>query len=129
MAVGLRAIQDRSAREATPIVMEGVHVIPTHLPHKAEVIQVPMIVVLEDEEVHRSRFLLRERETRHRRRRERYLSHFREIRWMQEYLLDLAREAGIPVIPGEDHDKAVEKGLEVLVERVAAVYPLLEAEG
>ena len=127
VAVGLRAIQDRSAREATPIVMEGVHVIPTHLPHKAEVIQVPMIVVLEDEEVHRSRFLLRERETRHRRRRERYLRHFREIRWMQEYLIDLAREAGIPVIPGEDHDKAVEKGLEVLVERVAAVQPLSEA--
>jgi len=127
VAVGLRAIQDRSAREATPIVMEGVHVVPTHLPHQSEVIQVPMIVVLEDEEVHRSRFLLRERETRHRRRRERYLRHFREIRWMQEYLVDLAREAGIPVIPGEDHDKAVEKGLEVLVERVAEVYPLLEA--
>jgi len=126
VAVGLRAIQERSAREATPIVMEGVHVLPTHLPHKSEVIQVPMIVVLEDEEVHRSRFLLRERETGARRRRERYLRHFREIRWMQEYLVDLAREAGIPIIPGEDHDKAVEKGLEVLVERVAEAYPLSE---
>ena len=129
VAVGLRAIQERSAREATPIVMEGVHVLPTHLPHRSEVIQVPMIVVLEDEEVHRSRFLLRERETGARRRRDRYLRHFREIRWMQEYLVDLAREAGIPIIPGEDHDKAVEKGLEVLVERVAEAYPRLEVAG
>ncbi len=129
VAVGLRAIQERSAREATPIVMEGVHVVPTHLPHQEGVIQVPMIVVLEDEGVHRSRFLLRERETGARRRRDRYLRHFREIRWMQEYLVDLAREAGIPIIPGEDHDKAVEKGLEVLVERVAEAYPRLEVAG
>jgi len=124
VAVGLRAIQERSAREATPIVMEGVHVLPTHLPRLEEAIAVPMIVVLRDEEVHRSRFLLRERETGRRRRRERYLKHFREIRWMQDYLIELAEEAGIPIIPGEDHDKAVEKGLEVLVERVLEVYPV-----
>ena len=126
VAVGLRAIQERSAREATPIVMEGVHVVPTHLAHQPEVIQVPMIVVLRDEEVHRARFLLRERETGRRRSRERYLKHFREIRWMQDYLIELAEEAGIPIIPGEDHDKAVEKGLEVLAERVAEAYPLSE---
>ncbi len=126
VAVGLRAIQERSAREATPIVMEGVHVLPTHLPHREEVIAVPMIVALKDEAVHRSRFLLRERETGKKRRRERYLRHFQEIRWMQEYLVELAGEAGIPVIPGEDHDKAVEKGLEVLTRRIAEAYPLGE---
>jgi len=126
VAVGLRAIQERSAREATPIVMEGVHVLPTHLPHREEAITVPMIVALEDEEVHRSRFLLRERETGQKRRRDRYLRHFREIRWIQEYLVELAEEAGIAVIPGEDHDKAVEKGLEVLTRRITEAYPLDE---
>ena len=129
VAVGLRAIQERSARESTPIVMEGVHVIPTHLPECRGVIQVAMIVVLTDEETHRSRFLLRERETSKKRRRERYLRHFREIRWMQDYLIELAEETGIPVIPGEDHDKAVEKGLEVLVEKVSKVYPEGEVVG
>ncbi len=128
VAVGLRAIQARSAREATSMVMEGVHVLPHQLDHPDQdsVIQVPMIVVLTDEEVHRSRFLLRERETGKKRSRARYLRHFQEIRWIQDYLLEIAEAAGIPIIPGESHDKAVEKGLEVLVERLANVPPLRE---
>ena len=126
VAVGLRAIQERSAREATSLVMEGVHVVPPQLAHayKDAVIEVPMIVVLEDEETHRSRFLYRERETGAKRPKERYLKHFQEIRWIQEYLIELAEATGIPVIPGEDHDKAVEKGLEVIAERIAGVGPL-----
>jgi len=117
VAVGLRAIQERSALEGTSIVLEGVHVVPRYLdhPYRERVLTVPMLVVLQDEKLHRDRFLLRDRETAHARPQEKYLVHFAEIRLIQEHLLLWAREEGVPVIPGEDLDEAVEKALEVLV--------------
>jgi 2-phosphoglycerate kinase len=117
VAVGLRAIQERSALEGTSIVLEGVHVVPRYLehPHKDRVLTVPMLVVLQDEKLHRDRFLLRDRETGHARQKEKYLAHFAEIRLIQDHLLLWAQEEGIPTIPGEDLDEAVEKALEVLV--------------
>lgn len=124
VAVGLRAIQERSALEGTSLVLEGVHVVPRFLdhPHKGRVLTVPMLVVLQDEKLHRDRFLLRDRETGHARPQEKYLAHFPEIRLIQERLLRFAEEEGVPVIPGEDLDEAVEKALEVLV-------TYLEAQG
>ncbi|GAB5601618.1 2-phosphoglycerate kinase [Thermus sp. FJN-A] len=124
VAVGLRAIQERSALEGTSIVLEGVHVVPRYLdhPYRDRVLTVPMLVVLQDEGLHRDRFLLRDRETGHARPREKYLAHFAEIRLIQEHLVLWAQEEGIPVIPGEDLDEAVEKALEVLV-------AYLEAQG
>ncbi|WP_117238220.1 ATP cone domain-containing protein [Thermus sediminis] len=117
VAVGLRAIQERSALEGTSIVLEGVHVVPRYLdhPHRQKVTTVPMLVALQDEGLHRDRFLLRDWETGHARPQEKYLTHFAEIRLIQERLLLWAQEEGIPVIPGEDLDEAVEKALEVLV--------------
>ncbi|MDM7324977.1 MAG: 2-phosphoglycerate kinase [Thermus sp.] len=124
VAVGLRAIQERSALEGTSIVLEGVHVVPRYLdhPYRERVLTVPMLVVLKDEKLHWDRFLLRDRETAHARPQEKYLKHFGEIRLIQEHLLRLAREEGTPIIPGEDLDEAVEKALEVLV-------AYLEAQG
>ncbi|TBH20230.1 ATP cone domain-containing protein [Thermus thermamylovorans] len=124
VAVGLRAIQERSALEGTSIVLEGVHVVPRYLdhPYRERVLTVPMLVVLQDERVHRDRFLLRDWETGHARPQEKYLAHFAEIRLIQEHLSRWAREEGVPVIPGEDLDEAVEKALEVLV-------AYLEAQG
>ncbi|WP_038045643.1 ATP cone domain-containing protein [Thermus caliditerrae] len=124
VAVGLRAIQERSALEGTSIVLEGVHVVPRYLdhPYRDKVLTVPMLVALQDEKLHRDRFLLRDRETGHARPQDKYLAHFPEIRLIQEHLLLWAQEEGIPVIPGEDLDEGVEKALEVLV-------AYLEAQG
>ncbi|MCV4939331.1 hypothetical protein OFC17_31610, partial [Escherichia coli] len=60
VAVGLRAVQERAAQERTSLVVEGVHVVPGYMSHQhqSEVIQIPMMLVLEDEEIHRNRFFL-----------------------------------------------------------------------
>lgn len=117
VAVGLRAIQERSALEGTSLVLEGVHVVHRYLdhPYRDRVFTVPMLVVLQDEELHRTRFFLREQETGRARPKEKYLERFGEIRLIQDHLLRWAQEEGIPVIPGEDLDEGVEKALEVLV--------------
>ncbi|HEU4741372.1 MAG TPA: ATP cone domain-containing protein [Meiothermus sp.] len=130
VAVGLRAIQERSAQEHTSVVVEGVHVVPGYLSHpsQSQVIQIPMLMMLEDEEMHRSRFTLRERETQGNRPRGDYLRNFASIRLIQNHLLELAQQTGIPVIPGENLDRAIDRGLEVIVERMQKVYgEVLEA--
>lgn len=124
VAVGLRAIQERSAREKTSLVVEGVHVVPGYMTHQyqIEVIQIPIMLVLEDEELHRDRFALRERETRGSRSSGAYAHHFDQIRLIQQHLVELARGSGIPLIAAENLDKAIDKGLEVIVDRLQEAY-------
>lgn len=124
VAVGLRAIQERSAREKTSLVVEGVHVVPGYMTHQlqSEVIQIPIMLVLEDEELHRDRFALRERETRGSRTSGAYAHHFDQIRLIQQHLVDLARGSGIPLIAAENLDRAIDKGLEVIVNRLQDAY-------
>ena len=124
VAVGLRAIQDRNAQEHTSLVLEGVHVVPGYLSHpwQNEVIQIPMMLVVEDEKLHKDRFTLRERETSGVRSREMYVRNFDKIRLIQSHLLSLAEASGIPVIQGENLDNAVERALEVVLERMQKVY-------
>ncbi len=124
VAVGLRAIQERSAREKTSLVVEGVHVVPGYMTHQyqSEVIQIPIMLVLEDEELHRDRFALRERETRGSRSSGAYAHHFDQIRLIQQHLVELARGSGIPLIAAENLDRAIDKGLEVIVDRLQEAY-------
>ena len=124
VAVGLRAIQERGAQERTSLVVEGVHVVPGYLSHpwQSEVIQIPLMLVVNDETIHRDRFTLREKETQGKRPRTDYLRHFDGIRMIQNHLVELAGSARIPVIPGEDLDQAIEKCLEVIVQRMQEAY-------
>lgn len=117
VAVGLKAIQERAARERTSLVLEGVHVVPGHLDHpsRPSVLQIPMLVVVHDEKLHRDRFLIRDRETGRMRPKEKYLDHFADIRLIQAHLESQAEREGVPLIPGENLDEAVEKALEVIV--------------
>jgi 2-phosphoglycerate kinase len=124
VAVGLRAVQERAAQERTSLVVEGVHVVPGYMSHQhqSEVIQITMMLVLEDEEIHRNRFFLRDRETGGNRAQGGYLRNFEQIRLIQNHLAELAKGAGIPIIPAANLDSAIEKGLEVIVERLQEVY-------
>jgi 2-phosphoglycerate kinase len=81
-----------------------------------------MMLVLEDEEIHRNRFFLRDRETGGNRAQGGYLRNFEQIRLIQNHLAELAKGAGIPIIPAANLDSAIEKGLEVIVERLQEVY-------
>ncbi|MDX2005076.1 MAG: 2-phosphoglycerate kinase [Meiothermus sp.] len=124
VAVGLRAIQERSAQEKTSLIVEGVHVVPGYMSHQhqGDVIQIPMMLILQDEEIHVNRFAIRDRETGGSRGRGSYMQFFREIRLIQEHLQDLARSSGIPIIPAENLDESIEKALEVIVDRLQDAY-------
>lgn len=107
-------IISRTLSEASSLVLEGVHLVPgasmaQDASLDAQVIR--LLLVVEDEESHRDHFAVRERQTASKRLEQAYVRHFREVRLLQDYLMDQARYAGTVIIDATDFDAAVEASL------------------
>ena len=113
VSVGMRAIIDRAIEERTSLVVEGVHMVPGMMgPGKAEVLAtdvlfLPLVVSVRDEELHQSHFLVRERQTSGKRVLARYLKGFRDIRKIQGFILERAATEGTLVVENVSIDDAV----------------------
>ena len=116
----LTAIVERNVYEATSIVMEGVQLVPGVPPTRdvegATVI--PIVLSVDDEEDHLKHFAAREGQTGKQRAQQNYLDHFAEIRIIQEYLLEQAQRHGVRVIDASDFDKAVERCIDHVLDRL-----------
>lgn len=110
VAVGAQALIDRSIAEGTDIIIEGAHLVPGFLEgvESGDAVIVPLLVTIEDEELHRSHFYLRSREPRGRSG-DRYLAAFKKIRLIQKYMIDSALMRGVPVVEHEDLDNTLSK--------------------
>lgn len=108
------AIIERNITEATSLVLEGAHLVPGIAPSRTfpDATVVTVMLVVPDEEDHRSNFAVREGQTRRRRLRQPYLEHFSEIRILQDYIKEQADLDGVPAIAATDFDAAVEKTVE-----------------
>jgi 2-phosphoglycerate kinase len=110
LGTALTAIISRSIREATSLVMEGVHLVPGIVPgvdfEGATVFEAVLVVT--DEAEHKKHFLLREGQTKYRRR-DVYLEHFGEIRTLQSFINARAEQEGVPVVESADVDRAVDR--------------------
>src|SRR5207237_8746730 len=96
VAVGIEALIQRAVDEGTDLIVEGAHVVPGFLDEKrfhGGAVIVPMLVTVDDEESHRSHFLLRAHESRNRPS-DRYLDFFDNIRKLQKYLKSMAMQHG-----------------------------------
>lgn len=114
LATAVTAIIERSLHENMALVMEGIHLVPGLSPRSQfeGALVVELMLMVEDEDSHRNHFGLRERQTNDRREQDIYLDHFREIRILQEYLLDRAVTERVPVVDATDFDHAIEKAME-----------------
>lgn len=123
LGTALAAIVERNLGEATSLVMEGIHLVPGVSPavNFERAVVVELVFAVEDEESHRRHFGLRERQTDERRLQQTYLDHFEEIRILQDYITERARQAGAPVIEATDFDQAIEKAMEHILNSVLAV--------
>jgi 2-phosphoglycerate kinase len=110
----LTGIINRTLDEAASLVMEGIHLVPgVSVRNKfAGAAVVQLVLVVEDEEDHRNHFALREQQTNDRRLQEAYLNHFREVRFLQDFLIQQAKAEGVAVIDATDLDQAVDAALE-----------------
>lgn len=117
VTTGVKALIDRSVIEGDSLVLEGVHLVPGYIEPRqfrnARVVQ--LVITVEDEDAHRSHFYIREVQTDGTRPFERYRANFGSIRLLGDYVEDLAREHGTPVIVSHQLDKTIADVIEHIV--------------
>jgi 2-phosphoglycerate kinase len=138
VAVGLRALIERAAVEGTSMIIEGAHVVPGFLDvarFVERVLAIPVVITVEEEEVHRKHFAVRSTDSAARPF-DRYLDNFDNIRRVQKYIKSQALSHGWPVVPSYSLDQTMGAVIDLVVERVTRrlegesdLPPVLEKEG
>lgn len=116
VAVGVRAIIRRAAREASSMVIEGTHLVPPfrhYLPADASVIMAGLLLAVPSEKSHAKRFPRRAALARDRAAQD-YLDAFQSVRWIHDELLSEAEESDELVVAGGTLDDNVDQAIEVL---------------
>jgi 2-phosphoglycerate kinase len=121
VAVGIGALVERAAVEGTSIVIEGAHVVPGFFDleaYEGRVLGVPLVVTVDDEDLHRSHFAVRSTDASSRPF-ERYVQGFPNIRRVQKYIKSQALSHSVPVIPNYSLDQALAAIIDLVMERAS----------
>jgi 2-phosphoglycerate kinase len=119
VSVGVHALIQRAAIEGTSVVIEGAHIVPGFLdlgPYEERVLAVPVVLTVEDEELHRSHFAVRSADWAARPY-DRYAKGFPNIRRVQKYIKSQALSHNVPVIPNYSLDQALSALIDLVVEK------------
>jgi 2-phosphoglycerate kinase len=119
VAVGIRALIERAAVEGTSVIIEGAHLVPGFLDvwtFAERVVPVPLVVTVEDEELHRSHFAARSADS-SARPFDRYLANFEHIRRVQKYIKNQALTHGWPIVPSYNLDQTIAAVIDLVVEK------------
>jgi 2-phosphoglycerate kinase len=124
VAVGAHALMRRAVMEGTNLILEGAHLVPGFFDPAefTDAVVVPMIITVDDEDVHRSHFLARALESRSRPS-DRYLDFFDNIRKIQRYVKSLALERSVPIVPSYNLDSTLSQVIELVVSRAMQAIP------
>jgi 2-phosphoglycerate kinase len=124
VTTGIKSLIQRAVLEGVSMVIEGIHLVPGYIDaiefQDASVVQ--LIVVVDDEDAHRSHFYIREVQTEgnrplENRPLERYRANFDNIRTLGFYIEDLARQHATPIVHSHQLDITVAETLELIVTR------------
>ncbi|MFL6059090.1 MAG: 2-phosphoglycerate kinase [Rubrobacteraceae bacterium] len=123
VAVGVEAIVDRGLTEGTNLVIEGVHLVPEIIldRYRDHPNVCPLVVYLSDENVHRARFYIRALGTAMRRPAEEYISYFREIRQIHDYIVESAGRVGVQAVENISIENTSDAAVEIVTNRVSGI--------
>lgn len=123
VSVGVEAIVDRGLEEGTNLVIEGVHLAPELIMerYKDHPNVCPLVVYLSDCGVHRDRFHIRSLGTSMRRPAEEYISHFREIRQIHDYVVQSATRRGVRTVENLSIEAASDEAVEIVTDRASTI--------
>ena len=125
VSVGIDALIQRAIDEGTDLILEGAHLVPGFLDYsrfKGKAVVVPLVVIVDEADVHRSHFLQRAREARNRPS-ERYLDLFENIRKMQRYVRSLAMKHGVAIVPSYNLDATLSQIIDLVVSQAFEAVP------
>jgi 2-phosphoglycerate kinase len=113
--VGVRAAIDRALHEGWSMVLEGVHLVPGMLPPIEGALAVHCVLEIENEEAHASHFWVRDAASQGVRPVERYLDSLDDIRFIQDYIVERAHRAGVPVVENSNIELAIATVMELVL--------------
>ena len=116
--VGVDAALERAAPERWSMVLEGVHLVPGMVaPEVPGAFVVQCVVTIQDENLHRSHFWVRDHATEGLRPLDKYLDALPQIREIQDYLVERARRYDVPVIENDSLDHALAEVMDLVLRR------------
>ena len=119
--VGVKAVLARALEEGYSLALEGVHLVPGLIEPVDGAVFCQVLLAIEDEDEHAGHFWTRDGEGL--RPFEKYLRALPEIRRIQDYLIERAAKARVPVIENTNVDQTVDDVIDLVlaeVERVRA---------
>lgn len=118
VVVGVQAALERAATERWSTVLEGVHLVPGMVSADfSGAFVVQCVVAIEDENLHRSHFWVRDYSTEGLRPLDKYLDSLPQIRQIQDYLVERARRYDVPVIVNDSLDRAIGAIMDLVLRR------------
>ena len=119
---GVEAALQRALDEGWSMVLEGVHLVPGMITTELQgALVVQCVLAIRDEEIHRTHFWIRDATTDGMRPVDRYIAGLPEIRMIQEYVLERAARADVPVIATESQTEAVSAVMNLVLEQAERV--------
>jgi 2-phosphoglycerate kinase len=115
--IGVRAVIDRALQEGWSLVLEGVHLVPGMLPKVEGALVVHCVLAIEDEETHAAHFWVRDMSSEGLRPVQKYLDALPDIRLVQEFVVEQARRAGVPVVENSSIELSIATVMELVLSR------------
>jgi 2-phosphoglycerate kinase len=119
--VGVRAVLARAIEESYSLALEGVHVVPGLIPPVDGAVFCQVLLAIDDEEEHAAHFWTRDGGGL--RPFDKYLRALPQIRRIQDYLVERAAKAGVPVIVNESVEATVDHVIDLVLQEVERVRP------
>jgi 2-phosphoglycerate kinase len=122
--VGVRGLIDRALQEGWSLVLEGVHLVPGMLPPIERAMVVQCVLAIDDPELHESHFWVRDAYSEGLRPVRKYLDSLSDIRILQDFVVEQARRAGVPVVENASIELTIGTVMELVLssaERYARV--------
>jgi 2-phosphoglycerate kinase len=115
---GVEAALQRALDEGWSMVLEGVHLVPGMITTELRgALVVQCVLAIRDEEIHRTHFWIRDASSDGVRPVDRYIAGLPEIRMIQDYILDRAARADVPVIANESQSDTVGAVMNLVLEQ------------
>jgi 2-phosphoglycerate kinase len=126
VVVGVEAAVERAMTEGWSMVLEGVHLVPGLVSSQIEgAVVAHVVLAVDDEEIHRTHFHVRDAVTGGMRAMAKYLDGFDEIRRIQQLIVEEAHRHDVPVVESSQPDRAVSEVLELVLARTRGGVPSL----
>jgi len=120
VAVGIHSLIVRAVEEGTDVILEGAHLVPGFLDLgkvATKAVVVPLVITVDDEELHLSHFVARAADMTTSRPVTRYFEFFDNIRKLHRYIRSMALQHGVPVVPSYNLDATLASVIDLVVQQ------------